>query len=78
VKPTSPGSSTDAEGRFIRLYLPELAKVKTEFIHEPWKVTADEQRAAGVAIGKDYPEPIVDHSLARTRTLEIYGAVRKQ
>lgn len=76
--PITQSQNFDAEGRFIRLYLPALAKVKTKIIHEPWKMTADEQRAAGVAIGKDYPAPIVDRSIARTRTLEIYGAVRKQ
>jgi deoxyribodipyrimidine photo-lyase len=76
--PITQSQNFDADGRFIRLYLPELAKVETKFIHEPWKMTDDEQRAAGVEIGKDYPAPMVDHSAARARTLEIYGAVRKQ
>jgi deoxyribodipyrimidine photo-lyase len=76
--PVTQSRNFDAEGCFIRIHLPELAKVETKFIHAPWKMTADVQRAAGVAIGKDYPAPIVDHSAARTRTLEIYGAVRKQ
>jgi deoxyribodipyrimidine photo-lyase len=76
--PITQSQNFDAEGRFIRLYVPELANVETKFIHEPWKMTADEQRAAGVEIGKDYPAPMVDHSAARARTLEIYGAVRKQ
>jgi deoxyribodipyrimidine photo-lyase len=76
--PVTQSRNFDAEGRFIRMHLPELAKVETKFIHAPWKMTADERRAAGVAIGKDYPAPIVDHSAARIRTLEIYGAVRKR
>ena len=76
--PITQSQTFDAEGRFIRQHLPELAKVETKFIHEPWKMTADEQRAAGVEIGKDYPAPMVDHSTARKRTLEIYGAVRKR
>jgi deoxyribodipyrimidine photo-lyase len=41
-------------------------------------MTVDEQHAAGVAVGKNYPAPIVDHAAARTRTLEICGAVRKK
>ena len=76
--PVTQSQNFDAEGRFIRMYLPEIAKVETKFIHAPWKMTADERRAAGVAIGKDYPAPIVDHSAARMRTLEIYEAVRKR
>ena len=76
--PVTQSQNFDAEGRFIRLYLPELAKVETKYIHAPWKMTVDEQRAAGVAIGKNYPEPIVDHAAARAGTLEIYGAVWKK
>ena len=75
--PITQSQNFDAEGRFIRMYLPELAGVDLKFIHEPWNMTADEQRAAGVEIGKDYPAPLVDHAAARKRTLEIYGAVRK-
>ena len=76
--PITQSQNFDAEGHFIRIYLPELARVETKFIHEPWKMTPAEQRAAGVVIDKDYPSPIVDHAVARKRTLEIYAAVRKQ
>ena len=75
--PTTQSRHYDPEGSFIRMYLPELANVETKFIHEPWKMTADEQRAACVQIGKDYPAPVVDHATARKRMLEIYGAVRE-
>ncbi|MEO8008959.1 MAG: deoxyribodipyrimidine photo-lyase, partial [Betaproteobacteria bacterium] len=75
--PVTQSRNFDGEGRFIRLYLPELAGVDARFIHEPWQMTAEEQRAAGVAIGRDYPAPIVDHAVARRQTLELYGALRK-
>ncbi|MBC8007484.1 MAG: deoxyribodipyrimidine photo-lyase [Prolixibacteraceae bacterium] len=75
--PITQSQNFDAQGRFIRMYLPELAGVDVKFIHEPWKMTAGEQRAAGVEIGKDYPAPMIDHAAARKRTLEIYAAVRK-
>ena len=35
----------------------------------------EEQRAAGCVIGRDYPEPVVDHAVERRRALERYGAV---
>lgn len=41
-------------------------------------MAAEELRAAGVKIGRDYPAPVVDHTAARIRTPEIYGAVRKR
>ena len=34
------------------------------------------QEAAGCVIGRDYPEPIVDHAQARRAALARYGAVR--
>ena len=76
--PITQSQNFDAQGRFIRMYLPELAGVDVKFIHEPWNMTADQQRAAGVMIGKDYPAPVVDHAAARKRTLDIYGVVRKR
>ena len=75
--PVTQSRNFDAEGRFIRLYLPELANVDAKFIHEPWTMTVDEQHAAGIKIGRDYPAPIVEHAAARKRTLEIYAAVRQ-
>jgi deoxyribodipyrimidine photo-lyase len=67
----------DGDGRFMRMYLPELAKVGSDAIHEPWKMSTQEQQAAAVSIGLDYPSPIVDHDLARKQTLELYRTVRR-
>ena len=74
--PMTQSRKFDAQGTFIRMYLPELAEVPERFIHEPWTMMADDQRAAGVRIGTDYPSPIVDHAVARKRALEIYSALR--
>jgi deoxyribodipyrimidine photo-lyase len=38
-------------------------------------MSEDEQREAGCVIGRDYPEPIVDHAAERRRALERYRAV---
>jgi deoxyribodipyrimidine photo-lyase len=51
--------------------------VPTENIHEPWRMSADEQRATGCRIGVDYPAPIVDHLAARARTLAVYRDARR-
>lgn len=75
--PVTQSQRFDPEGRFIRLYLPELAAVDGRHIHEPWKMSPAQQLAAGVEIGKDYPAPIVDHGAARAQTLELYAAVKK-
>jgi deoxyribodipyrimidine photo-lyase len=75
--PVSQSERFDADGTFIRKYVPELARVPAEFIHAPWTMDADMQRAACCVVGRDYPAPIVDHALARKRTLERYGKVRE-
>lgn len=75
--PVTQSKKFDPDGRFIRMYLPELSKVPDAYLHEPWKMDAALQAAAQCVIGKDYPAPIVDHDAARKKTLEMYAAARK-
>ncbi|HYH75437.1 MAG TPA: deoxyribodipyrimidine photo-lyase [Candidatus Saccharimonadales bacterium] len=70
--PTSQQKSYDPQGVYTRRYVPELATVQDKYIAEPWKMSAEEQQAAGCVIGKDYPAPVVDHAIARQQTLERY------
>ena len=67
----------DPEGKFIRRYLPQLARLGDDLIHAPWQVGPIELEAAGIELGRDYPRPIVDHADARAKTLQRYGVVRK-
>ena len=66
----------DPEGKFIRRYLPQLARLDDEQIHAPWEVGPIELEAAGVELGRDYPRPIVDHAEARAKALQRYGVVK--
>jgi len=65
----------DPEGRFIRRYLPQLAALPTKSLHAPWKASAMVLATAGVQLGDNYPHPLVQHDLARQRTLERYAVV---
>ncbi|WP_368541596.1 deoxyribodipyrimidine photo-lyase [Enterobacter soli] len=69
--PTTQGQKFDADGEFIRRWLPELKDVPAKAVHEPW-AWAEKQ---GVTL--DYPRPIVDHKQARVATLAAYEAARK-
>ena len=73
--PITQSEKFDASGKFIRRYLPVLAKVPDKFVHAPWRMSDPEQKTCGVIIGRDYPAPIVDHASARARTLERFGKV---
>ena len=48
---------------YIRRYVPKLAKYPAKYIYEPWKAPLDVQAACNCIIGKDYPNPIVDHAI---------------
>jgi deoxyribodipyrimidine photo-lyase len=76
--PVSQSEKFDAEGKFIRRYVPELASLTDKAIHAPWLAGALELQAAGVALGKTYPRPIVDHAQARETTLARYAVVKKK
>ena len=75
--PVTQSEKFDPEGKFIRRYVPELAKVPNKYIHAPWLMGRLEQEALGVIIGRDYPAPIVDHATARNETLARYAVVKK-
>jgi deoxyribodipyrimidine photo-lyase len=50
----------DKKGEYVRYWLSELAEVPQEFIHEPHRIALEQQKLAGVQIGEDYPEPMID------------------
>ena len=75
--PTSQSEKFDAEGKFIRKYLPELAKLSSKSIHAPWLAAPLELIAAGVELGKTYPLPVLQHDEARAKTLQRYAVVKK-
>ena len=75
--PISQSQKFDPDGRFIRRYLPQLAKLSNKTLHAPWMAAPLELQAAGVTLGQDYPHPIVDHDTARRHTLERYVVVKK-
>ena len=66
----------DAEGKFIRRYLPQLAELPDKLIHAPWQARPLELVAAGIELGRDYPLPVVAHERARERTLARYAVVK--
>lgn len=54
----------------MRQWLPELARMPTEWIHHPWDAPLNVVRCAGVDLGVNYPKPIIDIDLARERLRE--------
>ena len=75
--PVTQSRRFDAQGKFIRRYLPQLARLSDAAIHAPWEAAPIELEAAGITLGRDYPATIVDHAEAVKKTMQRYGAVRE-
>ncbi|CAH1645315.1 unnamed protein product [Spodoptera littoralis] len=65
--PVRLGQRLDPSGEYVRRYVPELARMPVEYIYEPWKAPIDVQERASCIIGKDYPDPVVNHLVAAQR-----------
>jgi deoxyribodipyrimidine photo-lyase len=62
--PIKQSRDQDPDGVFIRHWVPELAALPTEYLHEPWTMPASTQARLGFRLGEHYPKPVVDHSQA--------------
>lgn len=68
----------DAEGVFIKQWLPELVEIPVSLLHEPWKMNDLEQKFYNCEIGKDYPFPIVNIDETRKYASDIVWSYRKK
>jgi len=67
----------DPDGAFIKKWIPELASIPSNFIHEPWKMSVMEQELYKTFIGIDYPAPIVDVELTRKYASDQVWGLKK-
>jgi len=75
--PTAQGQRFDADGDYVRRWVPELAALPAKWIHAPWTAPAEVLARAGVRLGQAYPKPVVDHAEARDRALEALKAIAR-
>jgi deoxyribodipyrimidine photo-lyase len=74
--PVLQGQKFDAQGRYVRKWVPELAKLPDRWLHFPWEAPEEVLLKAQVALGKNYPFPIVDHRQARQQALEAFRTIK--
>ena len=74
--PTSQGEKFDPQGDYVRKWCPELAKLSGAWIHQPSAAPPEILRAAGIELGRTYPEPLVSHAIARQVALEAFAAIK--
>ncbi len=66
----------DADGAYIRRYVPELARVPAKQIHAPADLAPIELAAYDIVPGETYPAPIVDHALQKDEILRRFKALK--
>lgn len=68
--PVLQGEKFDPSGDYVRRWVPELASLPAETIHQPW--TADTALPPEI-----YPAPIVEHAAARERAMQAFRALKR-
>ncbi len=74
--PVLQGRKFDAQGDYVRRFVPELAGLDARHIHAPWEAPPEALANAGVALGQTYPHPVVDLAMGRSRALDAYAQIR--
>jgi deoxyribodipyrimidine photo-lyase len=75
--PVTQGKKFDPQGKYVRKFVPELAQLPDQYLFCPWEAPQAILEKAGITLGKDYPEPIVDLSLSRERALAAFASLSK-
>ncbi|KAJ4794143.1 Cryptochrome-1 [Rhynchospora pubera] len=76
--PEFEGYKFDPHGEYVRRWLPELARLPTEWIHHPWDAPEPVLQAAGVELGSNYPLPIIDLETAKSRLQDALAVMWQQ
>jgi len=66
--PVLQGEKFDADGAYVRRYVPELAHVELKYLHSPWLASSPPRH---------YPPPIVNLAFGRQRALDALKTITK-
>ena len=67
----------DPDGEFIKKWVPELANLPTQFIHEPFKMTFLDEKFNNFELGVNYPKPIVNMEKTRKFASDFLWSMKK-
>ena len=74
--PVSQGEKFDLRGDYVRRWCPELATLPDKWLHRPWEAPALVLSRAGIRLGHEYPEPVINHGTAREVALEAFRGLK--
>lgn len=76
--PILQGEKFDPEGVYTRKYVPELKKLPIKYLFSPWLTPQDLLNKLDIKLGRDYPNPIIDHETARKTALAAYHEIKNK
>ncbi len=74
--PIIQGEKFDPDGDYVRRWVPELKDLPDRFLNRPWEASPEVLEQAGVILGEQYPQPLVEHKAAREAALAAYESIR--
>ena len=75
--PVTQGQKFDPDGTYTRRFVPELQDMPNKFLFNPWDAPKDVLKRAGVQLGQNYPQPIVEVKASRQRALDAFADLPK-
>src|SRR5690625_2634593 len=69
--PLTQSEKFDNSAEYINEYVPEVHK-----LHQPLKKYEADLKELNISLHKTYPYPIVDHNVARKRTLDAFDSLK--
>ena len=76
--PVLQGEKFDRGGHYVRRWVPELAGLGDKYIHRPWAADPAVLADAGIRLGNEYPQPLVDLQTSRKAALAAWDQVKRQ
>ena len=70
--PILQGEKFDKEGDYVKKWIPEIREVPRKYIHKPWEYSESKKFKIGIS----YPNPIVDHQVAREKALNAFKKIK--
>ena len=76
--PVLQGEKFDTGGNYVRHWVPELERLDNKYLHRPWTADPAVLADAGITLGSDYPEPVVDLQASRKAALGAWERIKRQ
>ena len=74
--PITQGLKFDADGDYVRRFVPEISLLPNKFLFNPWEAPDDILKKANVKLGENYPKPIVDIKASRQKALSAFAKLK--